>query len=382
MKFQPTSLALTLAAAIASLAALPVTAAPLTMTTAPISFSGSASVTDVQGGGAATRNSVDLGSSSIQQFDAAQGVLLGARLNVTGTQTQTTQVMSTDGADNGNNDRVTSNGSGSSSVAISAVGVSNTFNLITQGASCTGNRLEACAGTASSIASATNWVGSVSADSLGSYVGTSGIDATRRAATLTARQADNAFTGDESTTSTVTWAGSLSATYEYLLHADPTFGVGGRSLTLDFGDVFLGSGTAQRGFSIVNATGNRVGLDLDSFSSTGDVSQLYADLTGFSALAAGSSAGFFASFNTTALGSFTTSYTLNLSDADIGAANSRSAYTMTLNLKGNVVAARARVSNDVPEPGMLALASVGLLGLALTRRRYRLGAASNRSYRD
>jgi hypothetical protein len=261
--------------------------------------------------------------------------------------------------------------------------LSNTFSSLTQADTCAEKIKSDCTGTASSSSSDTNWVGSVSSAGLNGFVGTGSISVTREAATLTARQVNDAFTGVESTTSTVTWAGSLSATYEYLLHADPTFGVGGSSLTLDFGSVVQGASVKPQGFSIVNAAGDRVDLDLDGFSSTGDVSQLFADLAGFSGtLAAGSSAGFFASFDTTSLGSFMSSYTLNLSDADVGAASSRASYTMTLNLKGNVVAARQAVSNDVPEPGMLALASIGLLGLALTRRRYRLGAASNRSYRD
>jgi hypothetical protein len=373
MKLHPTSLALALAAALGSFAALPAHAALVTTTpSVAFEFDGTdARVTDEEGGGATTRSNISLGSSSIQQFNSSTGVLMGATLNVSGTQTQTTHATSTDGRDNGNNNQRTSEGTGSSVVAVTAAGISNIFSPISQTDSCTGPRLEACTGTSTSQAVQRSWQGSTTSG-LASYVGTGDVNVGHTATALTAHQTGNAFTGAESTTSTVTWAGSLSLTYEYLLHAAPSFGDNGLVvLDLDFGTVFQGKSVGPLDFSILNAAGERVGLDLDGAEGSGSLSQLYADLAGFSGtVGAGSGMDFRAYFNTKNLGSFTSRYTLSLSDADVGAANSRSTYSMTLNLKGKVVAQEPKV-NDVPEPGMLALASVGLFGLVLTRRRAR-----------
>jgi hypothetical protein len=372
MKFHPTSLALALAAVISGLSALPVQAA--LVTTASVAFNNSASVTDVSGNGATTVLGTSLGTTSIAQFDKNLGVLTGATLNLANsTHTQTTQVTSTDGANTGNNGQVTSNGTGSSSVGLSAAGVSNTFSPLSQADLCRDNRQGACTGTSQSSAASTDWVGNVSSGSLGSYVGSGAVLVTRTAPSLSASQTDDVFTGIESTTSTVTWLGDLSATYTYLLHAAPSFGNGSFTLDLDLGTVLQGAAAPSLAFGIFNAAGDRVGLDLDDVQGSGDLAQLYADLAGFSALGAGDSQGFFATLNTSTVGNFLTSYKLTLSDADVGVAASRSAYEMTLNLKGSVGARPQPAVNDVPEPGMLALVSAGLLGLGLMRRRHRRG---------
>ena len=109
------------------------------------------------------------------------------------------------------------------------------------------------------------------------------------------------------------------------------------TLTIDFGTQDVG-GTVSSPFGLFNLENTinfTADLDLDSVSGVGDTTVLGSDLAAFTGLVAGTSTGFLASFDTSAVGSFSASYTLNLSDEDIPG---QTFQTLTLNLIGEVSA--------------------------------------------
>jgi hypothetical protein len=115
--------------------------------------------------------------------------------------------------------------------------------------------------------------------------------------------------------------------------------------------------------NLLSTPGFTAKLDLLSIVGSGDTSKLTTNVSTFSGLTAGSSNAYLASINTSTLGNFSATYTLNVfDDQNIFGAGAGTPLQLTIN--GNVFA----LSGGVPEP------STGLLlvaGLACMRRRRR-----------
>ena len=129
----------------------------------------------------------------------------------------------------------------------------------------------------------------------------------------------------------------VTLSYNVLDHSNASFvsGLDQDLLTIDFGTLTPG-GIVNAAFDLFNlesTLGFTADLDLDSIIGSGDTGVLGSNLVAFSALDAGTSNGFMASFDTSGLGTFSASYTLNLSDEDIAGATNQ---VLTLQLLGEV----------------------------------------------
>jgi autotransporter-associated beta strand protein len=144
-------------------------------------------------------------------------------------------------------------------------------------------------------------------------------------------------------------------------------------LDLDLGNISFGGANAVQTFDLFNLPGAAGGawtarLDLDSISET-DLSGLFSTtLAPFSNLAAGASSGYAVSMAAAALGSFTGSFTLNLSDENLPGATAQSlsiAVRGTVNGDIDVGAGQTRTeSNAITGAGALIKEGAGTLVLS------------------
>ena len=348
--------------------------ANLTTSSGQENFSGSASVSAISTSQLSVSNSNNnaaVATVSLNQFDASLGVLTGVELQLKSNRIQT---ISGTGFKNNGPDR-TANGSGMSTASLSTSGFNAVFApAISQSGSGCGlahgptGFINCGWGPETSSATATDGAGSVDSSNLNDYVGNGSVDADLSLPTLSATATLSRIQGQQSGSNadySVAWSGSLEAIYSHLLHASASFDGSAlqNSLTLDFGTVLQNSAASSLNFSIFNlADSNRIGLDLDGFSGSGDTGVFSSGLTGFSDLTQGGSNGFIASMLTDTLGTFSASYLLDLSDADFGASSTWQNQTLTLNLVGQVA--------PVPVPGAVWLFGTALLSmLGVTRRK-------------
>jgi hypothetical protein len=140
-------------------------------------------------------------------------------------------------------------------------------------------------------------------------------------------------------------------------HANPSFDATSdlNSLVYDFGALTAGASPPAFSFDIFNLSttaGFTAGLDLDSITAVGDLHKLSTNFelfSGANTLAAGNGAEFVATLDTSAIGSFSATYTLGFSDENLPGAAALG--TMTLTLLGTVEAANAVDNADFDADG-------------------------------
>ena len=219
--------------------------ASLVTTSGNATFAVSGSVSDTLSGGksssdgAMSKSNVTLGTTQINQFNANTGVLTGVTVNLNSTQTQKTEVTTPGTTDGNNGGNASASGTGTSTVKLVVpTNVSSATSTATAINTCAGKPKDACSNGATTKQVNANLT--VNSNDLNAYVGSGTFGATHIATSLSADTTSNTFNSTATTTSTVDWNGTLSASYSYLLHAAQSFDPSSSmlSLTLDFGTVY------------------------------------------------------------------------------------------------------------------------------------------------
>lgn len=328
------------------------------------------------GNGATTSANSTLGGTqpSFAKFDTSTGVLTGATVSLNSNRTVTVNGSGNKNSTTSTNrtasfDATIAN-NGSTFTAPNTTGATSTFSSITTPATtCTLNGTTTnCTASGTSGAQATNATRTVSGASLSNYTGAGSVSATLASslsADVTNSTGNNLSSGTAN--AALEWSGTVGATYTYSNHANASFiandtSAAGNALTLDFGNLTLGS-SATQGFSIFNAASSSVGLDLTN-AGAGANGTFSSGITGlFSNLGSGANNAFTAGFTATGLGLLSQVYTLTFGDNTSGAGvGFLSGETLTLTLKGTGISA-------VPVPAAVWLMGSAMAGLFSFRKR-------------
>lgn len=313
-------------------------------------------VDDVTADGAPTVRRTDGSLNLVRRF-GAQGLLAEGRVEVTMSGALNTELLATRAS---SNRALAEGGARLGQQRITGPGFQLGFNEVVGGASCS-TTIARVGCTASGQTFFSQTVSSVISDLSPYYAGGFGNVAAEQSGEMQSTLFLSGLGSGRSAVTPVTTFGSR-VTYTYYDFSDAAFGDGAQSLTLDFGTVTIGDPLASLDFSLLNrGLAGSARLDLDSLAFAGDdgFSTTLAPFKG--QIDGGASERFAASFNPTTAGRFSGTYTLRMSDEDLGiGARDR---TLTLNLLANVT--------SVPEPAtwMTMLAGFAAVGGALRRRR-------------
>lgn len=297
-------------------------------------------------------------TATISQFDSSQGVLVGVTATLTPGNAST--YLRADGA-------LAARGSASVDASWAGSGglnASGNLNSISKIDNFDGrdNSWNPLTQTITDGANLNGWVGPGSIIStINTTITSNRIEGGSNIALMAGISSSGTNSNGSTTTSLVNLNSAYTVTYDYLEHAIASFDGSSAvtSLDIDFGTLLLGNSIGSMGFDIFNLVGaNGVALDLTSITLSGDTAAFVTDLGLFSDLAHGAHNSYTASFDPISAGSFDATYLLTLSDNAIGAASSRHTYSLVLNLTANVVNPTV-----LPEPSVIALLGIGLLGL-------------------
>lgn len=284
-------------------------------------------------------------NQSLGQFDATQGVLIGA--SATLAPRNALRQLAVTGSD----------------------GTASVNSVWTLGGNSTSGLLNA-ATTATSPDNSWNTLSMAALSNLDSFVGTGTINS-QLVTTLSAQRNGTTGTGTTAAiTNTTTGATNalntydVTLTYSYLQHANGSWNTDVDNDFLSFNNL----GTSATAFSLYALSGSlsaseTTAMDLLSIDCTGDCQSFTMNFATFQDLVAGSQqTGTIAAVQGLAAGTYRSTYTFSLADdSSVGVASSQSANTLTLNVRSVVSA--------VPDAPGLALLCAGALALVGRRRR-------------